>query len=402
MHGSLQGLKVLDLTRVLAGPWATQLLGDYGADVVKIERPGAGDDTRHWGPPWISGDGGDAAYFLAANRNKRSLTVDLSTERGQSLIRELAASADVLIENFRSGTMANFGLDHATLAALNPKLIYCSITAYDSQSSRAGQPGYDAMVQASAGLMSITGAPDSEGGGPQKVGVAIADIMTGMYAGSAILAALHHRTQHGGGQYIEVPLYDAQVAWLANQAMNYLVGGELPGRLGNAHPNIVPYQSFATRDSHLMLAVGNDGQFRRCMACLGLDDLATAPRYADNAARVAHRDELTAVLAERFAQQDTADWLRQLRAAEVPCGPINDLQAVFNDPYVHEQGVVRHQVHPKHDALATVANPVRFSETPVSYDQAPPLLGEHSDAVLRDWLGYSADSIRQLRDAGAI
>ena len=403
MQGSLQGLKVLDLTRVLAGPWATQLLGDYGADVVKVERPHVGDDTRRWGPPWLGGDSsGESAYFLAANRNKRSLTVDLGTPRGQELIRELASRADVLIENFRSGTMAGFGLDHPTLEALNPQLIYCSITAYDSQSSKAGEPGYDAMVQASGGLMSITGAPDSEGGGPQKVGVAIADLMTGMYASTAILAALNYREKHGGGQYIEVPLYDAQVAWLANQAMNYLVGGEVPVRLGNAHPNIVPYQSFATSDSHLMLAVGNDAQFRRCLTCLGLDELAVDQRFANNAARVAHRDELNGLLAEKFAQHSTAHWLQALNAAQVPCGPINDLGSVFNDPYAREQELVRRQTHPHTDELPAVANPVRFGLTPVSYALAPPLLGENSDAVLRDWLGYSADSISQLRDSGAI
>jgi len=401
VSGPLAGIRVLDLSRVLAGPWATQLLGDYGAEVVKVERPGQGDDTRAWGPPWLVDDGRrESAYFLAANRNKRSIAIDLARSEGRDLLRRLAAEADVLIENFKAGTMRNWELDAVSLQDANPGLVYCSISAYAHDSSRAGEPGYDAMIQASGGLMSITGGAD--GGEPQKVGVAIADIMCGMYAASAIAAALVARERSGRGQAIEVPLYDSQVAWLANQAMNYLVGGEVPGRLGTAHPNIVPYQAFAASDGSFMLAVGNDRQFAACARCCSLPDLADDPRFRRNEDRLQNRDALVAVLSAAFRARSCEHWVRELTAAGVPASQINDLAAVFSSRYAEEREFVRHVAHRYDPALATVANPVRFSATPVAYDLAPPLLGEHTEAVLTDWLGYSADAVRQLRKTGAI
>ena len=384
---------------MLAGPWATQLLGDFGADVVKVERPGSGDDTRRWGPPWMPDATGESAYFLGTNRAKRSLTVDLASTAGQQLVRELAARADVVIENFRVGTTARFGIDYAALEADNPQLVYCTISSFAQSSSQAARPGYDAMIQAGGGLMSITGAADGE---PQKVGVAIADIMTGMYAANAILAALYARANGAGGQHVEVPLFDSQVAWLANQNMNYLIGGQVPTRSGSAHPNIVPYQVFATRDGHVMLAVGNDRQFRRCTDALGVQGLADDARYASNAARVENRDALVAELAAIFREADTAEWIARLEQHDVPCSPINTIRDVFESDYAREARLCRHQAHALNDALPTVSNPVRFSRTPVAYDRAPPLLGEHSDEVLRDWLGYSAQQIEQLRRTGAI
>ncbi len=406
MSGILSGIRVLDLSRVLAGPWATQLLGDYGADVVKVERPGAGDDTRHWGPPWLQRQAGDAAresaYFLATNRNKRSLTADLSSAGGQALVRELAAAADVIVENFKSGTLERWGLDPAQLRRQNPGLVICTISAFAHGSSRGREPGYDAMIQASGGLMSITGAAQEEGGEPQKVGVAIADIMCGMYAATAILAALHERSASGRGQSIEVPLYDSQVAWLANQAMNYLVGGEVPGRLGTAHPNIVPYQAFATADGHVMVAVGNDRQFAACANCCGQPELARDPRFQRNAERLANREELIARLSTAFERQSSAHWIQSLGEAGVPCSPINDIGEVFSGDYAAECELVRTLAHPYDAELPTVANPVRFSAKGVSYRSAPPLLGQHSGEVLADWLGYSEQTISELREAGTI
>ncbi len=406
MSGILSGIRVLDLSRVLAGPWATQLLGDYGADVVKVERPGAGDDTRHWGPPWLQRPSGDAAresaYFLATNRNKRSLTVDLSSAGGQALVRELAAATDVIVENFRSGTLERWGLDPEALRQQNPGLIVCTISAFARRSSRGREPGYDAMIQASGGLMSITGAAQEEGGEPQKVGVAIADIMCGMYAATAILAALHERSASGQGQLIEVPLYDSQVAWLANQAMNYLVGGKIPGRLGTAHPNIVPYQAFATADGHVMVAVGNDRQFAACASCCGLPELASEPRFRRNAERLANREELIATLSTAFEREPSDHWIQRLGEAGVPCSPINDIGEVFCSDYAAECELVQTLQHPYDAELPTVANPVRFSAKAVSYRSAPPLLGQHSGEVLANWLGYSEQTIAELREAGTI
>jgi crotonobetainyl-CoA:carnitine CoA-transferase CaiB-like acyl-CoA transferase len=404
LAGPLAGIKVIDLSRVLAGPWASQLLADYGADVIKVERPASGDDTRSWGPPWLKDSNGcdtaESAYFQSANRNKRSMTVDLAQPRGQQIVKALAADADVFIENFRVGTLKRFGLDSDTLRSVNPKLVYCTISAWGQDGTRSSEPGYDAMMQASGGLMSITGAPDGDGGGPQKVGVAIADIMAGMYATTAILAALHARERTGSGQSIDVPLYDTQVAWLANQAMNYLVTGEVPQRLGTAHPNIVPYQAFETSDGHLMLAVGNDRQFRSCAARLGCAELAELPEYATNAARVANRDRLIVLLAEQFRHRQTAYWIGALRDAQVPCGPINDLADVFSGPYAAERHLVLALPHPVAGSAPGVANPVRFSDTPVDYRLAPPTLGQHTSAILRDTLGYSDSEIDELRQSG--
>jgi crotonobetainyl-CoA:carnitine CoA-transferase CaiB-like acyl-CoA transferase len=406
LNGPLKGIRVLDLSRVLAGPWAAQLLGDYGADVIKVERPGSGDDTRHWGPPWLrDADGRDtheSAYFLAANRNKRSVTVDLSNPSGQQVVRELAAKSDVLIENFRVGSLRRFDLDWERLHELNPALIYCSISAYGQSGSRAAEPGYDAMMQASAGLMSITGAPNEEGGGPQKVGVAICDIMAGMYAATAILAALRSRSVTGAGQHIDVPLFDSQVAWLANQGLNYLVSGDVPQRLGTAHPNIVPYQAFETGDGYLMLAVGNDRQFRALVQCLGCPGLAESPAYANNAARVENRRDLIAILAEHFRRRSTDHWLEELRRHRVPAGPINDLAAVFSGAHAADAGLVRYMPHPAGKSAPTIANPARFSATPVQYDRAPPLLGQHTGEVLRDELGYTEREISALRQQRAV
>ena len=404
--GQLAGIRVLDLSRVLAGPWAGQLLADYGADVVKVERPGTGDDTRVWGPPWLTDSSGrptgDSAYFLAANRNKRSLTVDLADQRGAQIVRQLARSADVLLENFKVGTAARFGLDYETLRQSNAGIVYCSISAYGQESSRSGEPGYDAMIQASAGLMSITGPSDEEGGSPQKVGVAIADIMAGMYAASGILAALVSRTKTGRGQYLDVPLYDSQVAWLANQNMNYLVGGSTPQRMGTAHPNLVPYRVFATADGHLMLAVGNDRQFRDCVNVLGLRDLATDPNYRSNADRIANRYDLEEILAERFRARQTREWLAELAGVSVPAGPINSIASVFSEPYAEEKALVRKVPHALAGDIPTVANPVCFSRDPVQYRLAPPTLGQHTEEILAGELGLTEGEIRDLKDDGVI
>lgn len=399
MRTALENIRVLDMSRVLAGPWAGQLLGDYGADVVKIERPGQGDDTREWGPPWL---GTESAYFLSANRNKRSVTVDISTERGQQLVRDLAGKADVLLENFRTGTLQRYNLDPSDLMRDNPGLVVCSISAFGQTGTRANEPGYDAMIQASAGLMSITGPPGNEEGGPQKVGVAVADIMAGMYAVTAVLAALNARRETGKGQYIDVPLYDSQVAWLANQAMNYLVGGTVPGRMGTAHPNLAPYQAFATRDGNLMLAVGNDRQFRACASIAGRPDLADDPRYADNASRIENRDSLIEALQANLSAKTTQEWLDAFSAGGVPAGPINDIGDVLSNAHARERELVRRIENGAGESVPVVSNPVDFRDTPVCYRRAPPLLGEHTDEVLQEWLGYSAEMIAVLRKEDAI
>lgn len=399
MAAALQGITVLDLSRVLAGPWASQLLADYGANVIKIERPGQGDDTRSWGPPWLPESGGESAYFLSCNRNKQSVTVNIASAEGQAVIRDLAQKADVVVENFKVGTLKRYRLDAESLQEINPRLVYCSITAYGQQGTRAADAGYDAMIQASAGLMSVTGEPD---GMPQKTGVAIADIMAGMYACTAILAALHARQQSGAGQVIDVPLYDSQVAWLANQAMNYLVTGETPARHGNAHPNIVPYQSFATADGVMMLAVGNDRQFKACVACLGLPGLAEDLRFISNAQRVAHRRELLELLEPVLASRTTDSWISLLQQHAVPCGPVNDLAEVFSGAQVAERQLVQHLPHVTNETVPTVANPVRMSATPPELRSAPPILGQHTDEVLSTLLGYSPAKIAELRNCGAL
>jgi crotonobetainyl-CoA:carnitine CoA-transferase CaiB-like acyl-CoA transferase len=344
----------------------------------------------------------ESAYFLAANRNKRSITVDITHPQGQRILRDLAAKSDILVENFRAGSLVRYGLDWLSLRQLCPTLIYCSISAYGQTGPRAGEPGYDAMIQASAGLMSITGAPDDEGGTPQKVGVAVSDIMTGMYAATAILAALHARERTGQGQHIDVPLYDSQVAWLANQGLNYLVSGEVPRRLGTGHPNLVPYQAFETSDGFIMLAVGNDRQFRACAQCLGCAELADLAQYSTNAARVANRSQLVAILSDQFVRRTTSEWLEDLRRQRIPAGPINDLAAVFSSPEAADARLVRQMPHAAAESVPTIANPVRFSATPVDYRIAPPLLGQHTEAVLRDELGYGDKEIGALRESGTI
>lgn len=395
MTTSLDGLKVLDMSRVLAGPWAGQLLGDLGADVVKVERPGVGDDTRAWGPPYLKDEEGrdtsEAAYFLSANRNKRSVVVDMTSPQGQQRLRRLATKADVLIENFKVGGLAAYGLDYASLRELNPRLIYCSITGFGQDGPYAQRAGYDFMIQALGGLMSITGRADDEAGaGPVKVGVAVTDILTGLYASNAILAALAERERSGEGQHIDLALLDVQVACLANQAMNYLTTGNAPGRLGNAHPNIVPYQDFPTADGNFILTIGNDAQFRKF--CRVADRLGWAddPRFATNAARVANRGELVPLIRQVTVFRTTAEWITALEQAGVPCGPINDLQAVFDDPQVQHRQMRLHLAHPS-GAAPGVANPIRLSRTPVSYRHAPPTLGQHDTDIDAQWLDAAAD-----------
>ena len=412
---SLDGIRVLDLSRVLAGPWCTQTLADLGADVIKIERPGTGDDTRSWGPPFLKDaqgqDSAEAAYYLGANRNKRSLTCDISQPEGQALIRELVQHCDVFVENFKVGDMARYGLDYHSLRALNPKLVYCSVTGFGQTGPYRERAGYDYAVQGIGGLMSVTGERDDLGGGPQKVGVAVADLFTGMYAAVAILAALRHAERTGQGQQVDMALLDTQVAMLANLGSNYLVSGKVPGRAGNAHQNIVPYQVFevmppegsapGTRD-HLILAVGNDGQFAKFCAVAGRPDLAQDPRYALNANRVRHRAELVPQLEAILATRTKAVWLSALEAAKVPCGAINTLGEVFADPHVQERGMVNTWSHPIQPDLKLVSSPIKMSLTPVRQDLPPPLLGQHTTEVLHEVLGWSPQQQASLRDKGVI
>jgi len=400
--GALSGLRVLDLSRVLAGPWCGQLLADLGADVVKVERPGSGDDTRAWGPPWLARDDGSAsdesAYFLSANRNKRSLTVDIAQPDGQRLVRELALRADVLIENFKVGDLARYGLDHASLQLLNPRLVYCSITGFGQTGPYATRPGYDFLVQGMGGLMSVTGRPDGEaGGGPLKAGVALTDVMTGLYATVAILAAVERRHASGEGQHIDLALLDVQVAALANQAANYLVGGQVPQRMGNAHPNIVPYQDFPTADGHMIVTVGNDSQFAAFAATLGRPAWAGDERFASNPQRVQHRAELVALIREITVTRGTDDWVAAMEAAKVPCGPINTLDRVFANPQVRARGMQIELPHAQAAAVPLVGNPIRLSESPVGYRRAPPALGQHSAEVLADWLALDTTAVAELR-----
>ncbi len=402
MTTPLRNLRILDMSRILAGPWAGQLLGDYGADVVKVERPVAGDDTRHWGPPWLGADEGESAYFLSTNRNKRSVTINIANAAGQDVIRALAQQADVLIENFKVGTMDRFGVGADALLSLNPQLIYCSISAFGQTGSRAQEPGYDAMIQASAGLMSVTGPAEKSAGGPQKVGVAVSDIMAGMYATTAILAALNARSESGRGQRVDVPLYDSQVAWLANQNMNYLIGGETPGRMGTAHPNLVPYQTFPTSDGDLMLAVGNDRQFVNCCHALGLSELAVDPRYLSMSLRIENRLRLIPLIQDRLQHGSTEHWLDLLKDNGVPSGPVNDIAEVLTNNHARERQLVRSIKNGNNDSVPTVSNPVDFGATKVCYEKAPPLLGEHTNEVLREWLGYSDAEIIALRENEAV
>jgi crotonobetainyl-CoA:carnitine CoA-transferase CaiB-like acyl-CoA transferase len=397
MTAPLDDIRILDMSRILAGPWAGQLLGDYGADVVKVERPGSGDDTRQWGPPWLDGEEGVSAYFLSANRNKRSVTVNIAAPAGQKIISDLVKKADVLLENYKIGTLARYGLGPEEMLKLNPRLIYCSISSFGQSGSRADEPGYDAMVQASAGLMSITGPPPDEPGGPQKVGVAISDIMAGMYATTAVLAALNARGTTGRGQHIDVPLYDSQVAWLANQNMNFLIGGTAPGRMGTAHPNLVPYQAFKTLDGDLMLTVGNDRQFASCCEALSLPEVARDPRYETMGDRIENRATLIPVLESRFAEHGTQHWLSTLSEHRVSAGAVNDIAEVLTNQHATERNLVREFRNSNGTSIPFVSNPVAFEDTPVCYEKAPPLLGEHTVEVLQDWLSYSDAEIDALR-----
>ncbi len=403
MH-ALAGIHVLDLSRILAGPWCTQLLADFGADVIKIEKPREGDDTRHWGPPFLHATNGEnvAAYFLACNRGKRSVALDFTHAEGARIVRQLAARADVLVENFRPGTLAKYGLDYAALHVLNPRLVYCSISGFGQDGPNTHRAGYDAMIQAEAGLMSLTGVPDGmPGAGPAKVGVAVSDLMCGMYASSAILAALQARTISGVGAHLDVPLFDSQVAWLANQGMNFLVSGQVPSRLGTAHPNIAPYQVFATADGHLMLAVGNDAQFRRFCEEAECRHLADDPRFLNNATRVAHRDELVAALAPVLRERTTQEWQAWLVMAGVPCGPVNDLAGVFAHTQTRAHELSFRMPHPALGPLPQIANPVRRNGETQCANLPPPRLGEHTDAVLAE-LGLDAPAIKRLRGQGAV
>ena len=402
----LAGVRVLDLSRVLAGPWCTQTLADLGADVIKVERPGSGDDTRGWGPPFLKDrDGADtaeAAYYLGTNRNKRSITVDIGTPQGQALIRTLVTSSDVFVENFKVGDMARFGLDAAALCALNPRLVYCSVTGFGQTGPYRERAGYDYAVQGIGGLMSVTGERDERpGGGPQKVGVAVTDLFTGMYAAVAILAALRHRDACGQGQVIDMALLDTQVAMLANLGANYLSTGIAPTRMGNAHQNIVPYQVFEVADGHLILAVGNDGQFAKFCAVAGQPALALDPLYTRNADRVRHRETLVPLLAALLIQRSKSDWLAALEAAKVPCGAINSLDEVFADPQVRKRGMTVAMPHPLTDSLRLVASPIKLSATPVQYARPPPLLGEHTAEVLAA-AGLNDAQIAGLRASGVV
>jgi crotonobetainyl-CoA:carnitine CoA-transferase CaiB-like acyl-CoA transferase len=405
--GALSHIRVLDLSRVLAGPWAGQILADLGADVIKIERPGNGDDTRAWGPPFLKDPRGEntseAAYYLSANRNKQSVTIDFTRPEGQKLVRELAAKSDIVIENFKVGGLKAYGLDYESLKAENPKLIYCSITGFGQTGPYAKRAGYDFMIQGLGGLMSLTGRPDGEqGAGPVKVGVALTDILTGLYSTSAILAALAHRDQGGMGQHIDMALLDVQVACLANQAMNYLTTGMPPRRLGNAHPNIVPYQDFPTADGDFILTVGNDSQFRKFAEVAGQPQWADDVRFATNKQRVAHRAELIPLIRQATVFKTTAQWVEALERAGVPCGPINDVSQVFADPQVQARGLRVDLPHALGGTVPQVASPIRLSGTPVEYRRAPPLLGEHTLEVLTGVLGLSDEAVMALREAGVL
>ncbi|HEX9274829.1 MAG TPA: CaiB/BaiF CoA-transferase family protein [Casimicrobiaceae bacterium] len=407
MPGPLSHLVVLDLSRVLAGPWCTQLLADLGADVIKIEKPGSGDDTRSWGPPFLKDKEGrdtdEAAYYLACNRGKKSVAVDFTRGEGQAIVRELARGADIVVENFKVGGLAKYGLDYASLTAVNPRLVYSSITGFGQTGPYAERAGYDFIIQGIGGFMSVTGErDDAPGGGPQKAGVAISDLMTGMYACTAILAAIAQRERSGAGQYIDVSLLDAQVAMMAVMNMNYLISGTPPGRAGNAHQNIVPYQVFACADGHLILAVGNDAQFTRFCEIAGKTEWARDPRFAANAERVKRRDVLVPLIAVVMRTRTQGEWLAALEAVGVPCGPINRLDQVFADPQVRARGMRFDLPHRLSGTVPQVGNPLHFSATPVAYTQPPPLLGEHTLAVLSQRLGLSAESIADLAARGIV
>ncbi len=403
MAGPLTGFRVLDLSRILAGPWASQILADLGAEVIKVERPGAGDDTRGWGPPYMPDAGGDstgeAAYFHSANRGKKSVCIDMSKTRGQALIKDLASQSDVLIENFKVGGLKKYGLDYDSLKGIIPTLVYCSITGFGQTGPYADRAGYDFMIQAMGGMMSVTGEADAE---PMKIGVALADVLTGLYAANAIQAALMHQLKTGEGQYIDMALLDVQVATLANQAMNYLATGNNPKRLGNAHPNIVPYQAFKTADGFMILAVGNDAQFKRFCELTEREDLIEDERFQKNSSRVKHREILVPQVAEMMTMKTTESWLSELNQRGIPCGPINNIDQVFDDPQVRHRGIQQTLKHPSAGKVASVGNPINLSVTPIEYDLAPPVLGQHTDDVLDSILNLDGKVIAGLRQSGVI
>lgn len=407
MSGPLSHIRVLDLTRVLAGPWCAQNLADLGAEVIKVERPKKGDDSRAFGPPWAKDQNGkdttEAGYYLSANRGKKSITIDIASDAGAALVRELAKTADVFLENFKVGDLASKGLGYDDLKAINPRIIYCSITGFGQTGPYAPKPGYDFMIQGMGGFMSVTGERDGKpGGGPQRAGVPVVDIMTGMYSTIAVTAAIAHRERTGIGQHIDMALLDTQIGFLANQGANYLVTGEAPVRLGNTHPNIVPYQSVPTKDGAIILACGNDNLFNKLCELLDQPALKTDARFATNAARVANRDALDPILDAAMRKRTTAEWVPALEAAGVPCGPINTLKEVFEDPHVIARGIRVEIPHPTAGKVALIRSPMRFSETPVEYNTPPPLLGQHTDEILADKLGKTPAEIAAMRKAGTV
>jgi len=397
MPQALADLKILDLSRVLAMPYCSMMLGDLGAEIIRVERPGVGDETRHWGPPWV---GELSAYYLVTNRNKQCITVDLKKKEGQEIIRHLARRSDILLENFLPGDLAKMNLGYEDIRAINPKIIYASVTGYGQNGPYRDFPGFDFILQAQGGLMSIIG---EEEGSPMKVGVAIVDITAGLFACSAILAALHYREKTGEGQYIDMALLDAQVAWLGNQASNYLVSGKVPRRMGNAHPNIVPYETFKAKDGiYLALGVGNDNQWKKFCRIAGVEHLMDDPRYVTNPKRVENRKILVPLLQEVFLQRDSGEWLKLLGQAEIPIGPINTIDRVFADPQVLSREMLVEMEHPKVGKLKVVGSPMKLSKTPVQYRIPPPLLGEHTESVLREVLGYDKETIARLKEAKVI
>ena len=402
---ALSHIRVLDLSRILAGPWASQMLADFGAEVIKVERPGKGDDTRSWGPPWWTGTDNtrESAYFSCANRGKKSITLDISCAEGQDIIRELVSDTDILLENYKVGGLAKYGMDYNSLRKINPRLIYCSITGFGQDGPYKDRAGYDFMIQGMGGLMSVTGVPDGEpGGGPQKVGVALADIMTGLYASNACLAALAYREKTGEGQYIDLSLLDVQVATLANQAANYMASGEAPERLGNAHPNIVPYQSFAASDGHFILAVGNDDQFARLCQLLKKQQWLEEGHFRTNAERVENRKSLIAALAPEFESEPVNVWIAEMEKLGIPCGPINTIDKVFYNEQVRFRGMEQAVEHDAVGKMKLVANPIRFSASPIAQPKAPPSLGQDTQEVLSDTLGLDEKTIQKLKDDGVV
>src|SRR5690554_2216063 len=405
--GALSGIRVLDLSRVLAGPWCGQILADLGAEVIKVERPGCGDDTRGWGPPWMKDSAGEwtaeASYYQSANRGKRSVAIDLASAEGQELVRALVADCDVLIENYKAGSLKKYGLDYATLAQINPRLVYCSITGFGQTGPRAAEPGYDFIIQGLGGLMSITGERDDlPGGGPQKTGVAFSDLMTGLYSTIAIQAALINREKTGRGQHCDMALLDVQVATLANQSMNYLASGKVPGRYGNAHANIVPYQVFRAADRDFIIACGNDSQFIALCGAIGLPELAQDARFVRNAERVRHREALVAILAEHFLGASADDWVTRIQAVKVPVGAINNIAQALAEPQTQARDMLIPLEHPLNPAFAMVGSPIKLSGSPVQYQRPPPLLGQHTDAVLGQRLRLDQSELDRLKQLGVI